>query len=240
LRDSLHAGVSYGRYDLPRILDTITLGLDESEDPVVSIEEGGWHAAEGLILARYMMFTQVYFHHTRLAFDYHVEQVLEGLLSRPIPGRLIPPSPTYPSLTEQDSLNRYIQMDDWWVLGLIHSGLAGQHGEFILKRSPHRGVYETPEVPEDRDLEKLDQIKVALGELVKFVGDASKSWYSRGANDLSIVPNRTDVPVRGRPLSTYSRIVANLGAVAQQRIYVDPNDRESARSIVRSKGGQPL
>ena len=80
LRDSFHAGVSYGKYDLDRILATINLGLNDSDDPVIAIEEGGWHAAEGLIIARYSMFTQVYFHHTRQAFDHHVEQMLSFLL----------------------------------------------------------------------------------------------------------------------------------------------------------------
>ena len=57
---------------LPRILVTLNLGLNESDDPVIAIEKGGWHAAEGLIIARYMMFTQVYLQHTRFAFDHHI------------------------------------------------------------------------------------------------------------------------------------------------------------------------
>ena len=80
LRDSIHCGVAYGRYDLERILVTLTLARDENDNPVIAIEEGGWHAAEGLILARYMMFTQVYFHQTRRAYDYHIAEVMRYIL----------------------------------------------------------------------------------------------------------------------------------------------------------------
>ena len=35
------------------------------------------HAAEALIIARYLMFTQVYFHHTRRAYDYHIAEAMK-------------------------------------------------------------------------------------------------------------------------------------------------------------------
>ena len=125
LRDSLHAGVSYGRYDLDRILDTINLGLNESDDTVIAIEEGGWHAAEGLIIARYSMFTQVYYQHTRQALDHHVEMVLAKLLEDKY-GR-----PEFPT-PEQSELDDYLAWDDWMVMGKklerCSLGEAGVHG----------------------------------------------------------------------------------------------------------------
>lgn len=62
LRDSLHSGVGYGHYDWQRLVNT-TVAIPETEEGSarIGIEEGGWHAAEGLIIARYFMFTQVYF-----------------------------------------------------------------------------------------------------------------------------------------------------------------------------------
>ena len=111
LRDSLHAGVSYGRYDFPRILVTLTLGLNDSDDPVIAIEEGGWHAAEGLIIARYMMFNQVYFQHTRLAFDHHIEGALKSLLETPQPGFLLPRDSGFPP-PDDDRVSDYLKWDD--------------------------------------------------------------------------------------------------------------------------------
>ena len=48
LRDSLHAGVAYGRYDLDRLVCTMTTARDpESESPRLAVEKGGMEAAEG-------------------------------------------------------------------------------------------------------------------------------------------------------------------------------------------------
>lgn len=69
LRDSHHAGVAYGRFDLARVLDTVRLVRDQSGDPAFAIEEGGVEAAEGMLIARYSMFAQVYLHHVRRLYD---------------------------------------------------------------------------------------------------------------------------------------------------------------------------
>lgn len=221
LRDSLHAGVSYGRYDLERILDTLNLGLDESGDTVIAIEEGGWHAAEGLIIARYSMFTQVYFQRTRQALDHHVEMVLSKLLRDQYGNPEFPPP-------EQNELNNYLEWDDWMVMGKISSGEAGPDGAAILRRNPSRRVYETSESPATKELEIFEQIFNELGDLVGFVRDAEKTWYSLGEQDLQIVPDGQTEPRRGRPLSTLSSIVGNMNPVSQKRIYVSPSDREEA------------
>jgi HD superfamily phosphohydrolase len=50
-------------YDLKRLLVTLTISEHpETGAPLIAVEEGGLHAAEALIIARYLMFTQVYFH----------------------------------------------------------------------------------------------------------------------------------------------------------------------------------
>ena len=65
LRDAYHAGVQYGRYDLDRVIYTLRLCPDpETEDHHIGVEEDGVHAVEGLLIARFMMFTQLYFHKT--------------------------------------------------------------------------------------------------------------------------------------------------------------------------------
>ena len=225
LRDSLHAGVSYGKYDLDRILTTLSLGLDESDDPVVAIELGGWHAAEGLIIARYMMFTQVYFHHTRLALDHHVEQTLSYVLTQEYGRPEFPPP-------DDANLEEYLKWDDWVMFGRIAQGAAGEHGEFIRNRELFRSVYNTTETPTDVENQTFDSLVESLGDLVGGVSDASKSWYSLDDQDLQIVPDNAPVPRQGRPLSAYSTIVRNMRPVAQRRIFVKPSDRAAAQSIL--------
>lgn len=88
LRDSHHAGVAYGRFDHYRLIDTLRIlrpprqGPEEerrgsgSESPELGITKGGLQVAESLLLARYSMFTQVYYHRTRRVYDIHLADFL--------------------------------------------------------------------------------------------------------------------------------------------------------------------
>jgi HD superfamily phosphohydrolase len=92
LRDSHHAGVSYGKFDHYRLIDTIRIlpkSDEDSSEPSLGIEEGGIHSAEALLLARYFMYTQLYFHHVRRIYDIHLKDFLkcwlpEGVFSTDI------------------------------------------------------------------------------------------------------------------------------------------------------------
>src|SRR6185312_11446553 len=78
LRDSLFCGVRYGTYDLERLLDTILPTKDpETGEWGIGVEEGGVHALEALVMARYYMFTQVYFNVTGKAMELHLNEWLE-------------------------------------------------------------------------------------------------------------------------------------------------------------------
>jgi uncharacterized protein len=73
LRDSLHAGVAYGRFDHNRLIDSLRiLWDDEQQKAVIGIEKGALHAAEAMQLARYYMFEQLYYHRVRRALDLHL------------------------------------------------------------------------------------------------------------------------------------------------------------------------
>jgi len=83
LRDSYHAGVSYGRFDHYRLIDTLRIlpkEQEESQEPALGVEEGGLHSAEALLLARYFMYTQVYFHPVRRIYDVHLKDFLSDWL----------------------------------------------------------------------------------------------------------------------------------------------------------------
>jgi uncharacterized protein len=87
LRDSLHAGVAYGRFDHLRLLQSLRLlhvpperDHESSSAPTVGVVKGGLSAAEGLLLARYFMFGQVYFHPIRVAYDIHLIDFLSRWL----------------------------------------------------------------------------------------------------------------------------------------------------------------
>lgn len=225
LRDLLHAGVGYGRYDWQRLVQTIVATPEPGGSaPRIGVTEGGWHAAEGLIIARYFMFTQVYFHKTRVIFDHHLQRALAEML----PGGHFP-KPI------GDELEAYLEWDDWRVLGRLAAGEGGEHGRRLARRDHYRMVRETPEVPTTNDLERLDQWRDALGQLLQAEISAAKSWYRIGPADIPVI---TEDGARNiSPLSQYSSVVRGIEAVNQTRLYVREEDREEARKRLQTLGG---
>lgn len=59
LRDSHYTGVAYGVIDYGRLIHTIR--INGKGEPV--IEQGGLEAAESMLIARFLMFSSVYYHH---------------------------------------------------------------------------------------------------------------------------------------------------------------------------------
>ena len=87
LRDSHHIGVAYGKFDHYRLIDTLRIlpqppsdEADRSVEPTLGIEQGGIQSAEALLIARYLMYSQVYFHHTRRIYDAHLKDFLKDWL----------------------------------------------------------------------------------------------------------------------------------------------------------------
>ncbi|MCE5272700.1 HD domain-containing protein [bacterium] len=89
LRDSHHVGVVYGKFDHHRLIDTLRIltppqqdkdETDKSVEPTLGIEEGGLQSAEALLLARYFMYSQVYFHSVRRIYDIHLKDFLSDWL----------------------------------------------------------------------------------------------------------------------------------------------------------------
>lgn len=61
-RDSLHAGVPYGRnFDAERLVGSL---IRHPNAPKLAINEKGRTAAEMMVFGRYVMFSEVYWHHT--------------------------------------------------------------------------------------------------------------------------------------------------------------------------------
>lgn len=86
LRDSYHLGVSHGHFDHHRLIECLrVLPLPptpggESAGYALGVTQGGLQSAEALLIARYMMFSQVYYHKTRIIFDYHLKQFFKQWL----------------------------------------------------------------------------------------------------------------------------------------------------------------
>ncbi|MEI7834111.1 MAG: HD domain-containing protein, partial [bacterium] len=227
LRDSYHTGVSYGHYDIDRLLVTIGIGIDEADGGgIIVIDKGGMHVAEGLIIARYMMFSQVYFHRTRRIYDYHIGKVMNELLKESQNG-----DDRFPPPTSKEYIQNYLQWTDWKVLGEIEKNRGGEHAKIISERKHFRCVHETSESPTDEEVLKIDNIYNALGKMVRYADNSCKTTIYKLANDIQI--QHTDNNERClKPLSMESLVVKNLKPTGQIRIYVSIEDQEEAKRII--------
>ena len=220
LRDSCHAGVQYGRFDLERLASTVcAVPGDGGRAPRLGVQEGGLHGAEALALARRFMFLQVYFHKTRLAYDIHLRDCLGTLL----------PNGQFPEPVGE-GLDRYLEWDDWKVLGLLSAGKGGEHGRRLAERDHYREVYHTPEVANQEEIEKLKQVRETLGSMVAAEEFAEKSWYKTGGSDIPVLLSVGNQ--RAAMLSDYSPVVKNLATTNQVKLFAEPHHAGEARKIV--------
>lgn len=224
-RDSLHAGVDYGKFDWRRLVNSVeVVPRPEGRGPGLGVSEGGYHAAEGLVLARYFMFTQVYFHKTRMAYDHHLQEAL----------KLILPGGCFPAPVGQ-GLEDFLKWDDWRVLGALANGEGGDHGRRLAERDHFREAYHTPEVPGPEDIATLGRVRKELGVIVQAEQKAEKSWYKVGIPDI---PVRSDNPGRSvRPLSAFSNMLAQLRPSGLVILYCRREDADRARQIVENTMG---
>jgi uncharacterized protein len=161
LRDSLHTGVVYGHFDHYRLIQTLKIVppaatpasdaregevADTTETAIVElgVERGGLESAEGLQLARYFMFSQVYFHSTRMIYDIHLKEFLIQWLGESHGGK-------YPTDVEQ-----FLELSDNEVLAAMRkaadsSAAAGhEQARRILERRHFRRFYSR--TPSDVDV----------------------------------------------------------------------------------------
>jgi len=237
LRDSYHAGVAYGKYDLNRLLVSMSVGMDpETNSPAIAVDYGGIHSAEGLILARYMMFTQVYFQHTRRAYDHHVKGFLKSLLV----AEKGDDSATFPPPTSRENIQEYLNWTDWKALGLLAAGKGGEDGRIIWNRNHHRDVFETKEIPDQIDLDLLDSVRAELGDDVVFVDPTEKSWYKLEQTEVRVLEHAGQESETIQKLSRLSDVAAKIRGINQRRVYVRAENKDKATEKVarmrKSKG----
>ncbi|MBV8424983.1 MAG: HD domain-containing protein [Candidatus Eremiobacteraeota bacterium] len=100
LRDAYFTGVSGGGYDVDQLIASLRI-LDVRGQPELGVDGRGVVALESFVLARYMMFATVYFHHTTRMYERVLQQALREL---------------WPDPKALDPIAEYLQWDDFRVL----------------------------------------------------------------------------------------------------------------------------
>ncbi|MBO8156585.1 MAG: HD domain-containing protein [Bacillaceae bacterium] len=113
LRDAYYTGVSYGHFDMERILRV----MRPMEDQVV-IKKSGMHAVEDYIMSRYQMYWQVYFHPVTRSAEVILSKILQRAKELYENGYAFKVKPVhFLSFFQQEvDLDEYLHLDEAVVL----------------------------------------------------------------------------------------------------------------------------
>jgi HD superfamily phosphohydrolase len=211
LRDSYHLGVKYGHYDNYRLVQFMAAATTETGALSIVVDEKGWMAAESLVLARYYMFSQVYFHKIRRVYDYHLYHVIKEVLRlKGEAGGCFPP-PT--------EIDRYLAYDDWTIYSSIINDQCGEHGKIIRDRKHYKCLHDVNS-PDDADLVRTKEQYKDMKDGCWYDDKAATAWYKMN-NDIQILHKNNKM----KPLSEKSQLIKQLlelsNNVANVRFYID-------------------
>ena len=235
LRDSHHAGVAYGRFDLLRLIDTLRIlekpGSGSEAAPVLTlgIEEGGLHVAESMALARYYMYTQVYFHPIRRIYDLHLQEFLKAWL----PGGKVSVQP----------LEKFLKFTDDEVMVALRAAEADpsapghEPARCILKRRHFRVVYSRNPEDMERTLDPSGMVYKALCSRYGYHNVRRSSYRPR--------EDPADFPVLLRdgtvqPVLSVSQVFRQLPLASVDFVYVVPEVRQDAQDWVKQNKNEIL
>lgn len=236
LRDSLHTGVAYGRFDHSRLIQTMRIlppapdraageGVPTGEEAVRStlgVVRGGLESAEGLLVARYFMFSQVYFHPTRLIYDIHLKEFLRHWLADR--GGEFPIDAAEHLLFSDNEVMAAI------AAAARNSADAGHEPAWrIVNREHFRKFYER--APADVDI--YPEAATAIFEAAVAHFGSENIRYA----DARKAPGTTDFPVRsdGKSESSLARskLLQELPEPASEYVYVVREHRKDAEKWLR-------
>ena len=218
LRDSLYTGVHYGRFDFERLINSLILIEDPKElgNNIVAVEFGGLHALEGLVLARYFMFTQVYFHKIRRAFDHHLLEFLKRYVGK------------YPT-----SVSDYLDWDDNRVFSLLQKHRKDDdNARRILERKPFKEAFTTHEHINDEQRTRFQwlwkEVQNKFKDLSMFCDTAEKSPHKFEKVSTYILSKTTEKPAL---VWKESGIIKGLTNIEQYRIFVGETHRKKVHEF---------
>lgn len=228
LRDSLHAGVAYGKFDHYRLIDTLRIlpKNEESGEPTLGVEEGGLHAAESLILARHFMFTQLYFHHVRRSYDIHLVDFLKAWL----------PGGNYPT-----DLQKHLETTDAEVVAAIRQAFydkehPGHHAaSCIMSRGHYRFFYRATQ--EEIDLNPDASVEIYRAACQEFGKENVRLDHytkSAGGLDFPVLTNENGI----KSSWSLSKMLPQIPPVGLNYVFIAPDLRQKAQQWLDLNRGE--
>lgn len=234
LRDSFHSGVANGGFDQHRLLERLCVlpSLGGSE-LTLGLEAGGLQASEAMLLARYFLFDQLYFHPVRRIYDQHLADFLHAAL-----GSTLPSAPGQLGCFPTDVAS-HLGVTDNEVFAAIaqaarDSGAPGHvHAKRIAQRDHYRVLYRS---------DVHDQIAAETDRQKKF--PEARRVYAAACEQFGADNVVLDVAVKGPggrnfPVLTrtgriesslqVSRLLSGLPSVEVGFVFIEPGHREAGR-----------
>jgi len=226
LRDSHHTGVAYGKFDHYRLIDELRIlpSIESANEAALGINGGGIYSAEALALARYFMFSQVYYHPIRLIYDHHLKDFLSAWLSQ---DSLLSEG-TFPVDTEG-----HLRMTDDEVNAAMRIAASdARHpghtpARCIMRHCHFKVLYERD--PQDAKVNSEPGVAIARAAEREFGKDGVR--YSKP----KVKNVSTDFPVRGRdgrilPAISASETLSKLQPTAMEYVFIDPQLKVRAKN----------
>ncbi len=158
-RDAYFTGVSYGHFDMERILRV----MRPHEDQVV-IKQTGMHAVEDYIMSRYQMYWQVYFHPVTRSAEVILTKILHRAKELYENGYSFRQEPThFISLFENTlTLEDYLKLDEAVILYYFQMWEAEEDEILrdLCRRFVNRNLFKYVEFDPAKEYKKLAELSV--------------------------------------------------------------------------------
>lgn len=157
-RDAYYTGVSYGHFDMERILRV----MRPSEDQVV-VKSSGMHAVEDYIMSRYQMYWQVYFHPVSRSAEVILTKIFHRAKHLYESGYTFKQDPVhlYAFFNQNIDLDAYIALDEGIVMTYFQ--LWSNEEDSILqdlsRRFLDRKLFQYVEITPATDYKKLQKLE---------------------------------------------------------------------------------
>jgi hypothetical protein len=202
-RDSYFSGVVEGIVGYERIISMINV-----VDNQIIVEEKGIHSVEKFLIARYLMYLQVYLHKTSIVTEHMLRVIVEevkNLLRKDIEIQMSPSLSYFFNEKNLSADNKEITyyfslLDDYDVWDLIKRNSQGGNKllNFLCESLLNRKLFKL-------SLRELDD-KTSRQSDMTFIGEELVTCYNLGSKEIMILTKQNEV----KPLSSFEGLKSIL------------------------------
>jgi len=216
-RDAYYTGVSYGHFDMERILRVMRPRKD-----IIVIKSSGMHAVEDYIMSRYQMYLQIYFHPVSRSAEAILNNILKRAKRLSEEGYYFKFEPVHfkPFFENNSTLKQYLALDESIMLTYFQFWMEEKDPILsdLCRRFVNRDLFEhidlNPEEEPERYAWLVEQVK-SIGLDPEYyikpdsTSDLPYDMYRPGISSKS--PIYLEMPTGEiRELSDQSHIVATI------------------------------